>query len=93
VEASSPNEPFYYVVRYLVGFKPVIAKLAICDGRLYCVKVKTNEVIERAADFFDEPTALPREMEGIARSFRVAALNPICLAQSNAGWTPIGGSC
>jgi hypothetical protein len=93
VDSSSRDEPFYYVVRYLVGFKPAIAKLAIRDGRLYCVKVKSNEVSERPGVFFDEQTGLPREMEEIARSFRVASVNPVCLMQSNAGRVPIGGAC
>eukprot|EP00967_Tisochrysis_lutea_P041388 scaffold49724_cov31-Tisochrysis_lutea.AAC.1 len=78
---------------YLVGFKPAIAKLAICDGRLYYVKVKTNTVSGRATVFFNEPDQLANDMEEIIRSFHVAKMNPICLAQSNAGKVPVERSC
>lgn len=93
VDPAAPGEPFYYVVRYLVGFKPAIAKLAICDGRLYYVKVKTNTVSGRATVFFNEPDQLANDMEEIIRSFHVAKMNPICLAQSNAGKVPVERSC
>ncbi len=85
VERTSRSPP-YYIVRYVVNFKPVIAKLTIVQDRLYCVKVRATE--ERSGSFFDEESALRQEMEAIVRSFRVAQISRRCVRESNQGSVP-----
>ena len=51
--------PQYYVVRYLVNDRPAIAKLAVVQGRLFCLKVRAQrdvEVAGRADTYFAQPS-------------------------------------
>lgn len=84
----------YYVVRYELGGRPAIAKLAVVQQRLYCVKVRATE--EKPAGFFDVPEAsssLRADMEAVIESFNVVAVNSPCLSKSNAGSVPDEGVC
>ena len=85
VQRTSRSPP-YYIVRYVVNFKPVIAKLTIVQDRLYCVKVRATE--ERSGSFFDEESALRQEMEAVVQSFRVAQISRRCVRESNQGSVP-----
>ena len=85
VQRTSRSPP-YYIVRYVVNFKPVIAKLTIVQDRLYCVKVRATE--ERSGSFFDEESALRQEMEAVVQSFRVAQISRRCVRESNQGNVP-----
>ena len=82
----------YYVVRYQVGGKPVIAKLAVAQQRLYCIKIRAKE--EEKAGFFERAGGkLLSDMEAIAQSFGVVAVNYPCLESSNAGKVPDEDVC
>lgn len=87
------RSPSYYIVRYVVDFKPVIAKLTIVQDRLYYVKVRATA--ECSGSFFDEESALLQDMEAIVRSFRVAPISRRCVRESNQGRMPIdsGRAC
>lgn len=89
--AGSIKGSSYYVIRYLVGAKPAIAKLAVIQNRLYCIKVKANK--KASASFFDEPSTLQVDMESIVASYNAFPVNFICLGQSNKGNIPTAGSC
>lgn len=92
----------YYVVRYQVGFKPAVAKLAIVQQRLYVLRVRATKPADASA-FFADATAgtaagrggglLRAEMEGIAESYTAAPVNFPCLDQSNKLRVPAAGEC
>ena len=92
-EKTASKGSSYYLVRYQVGGKPAIAKLAIIQQRLYCLKVKATAPAPRPLAFFDEASALQSEMEAIADSYNAAAVNYPCLEQSNKGSVPAAGVC
>ena len=82
----------YYVVRYQLGGRPAIAKLAVVQQRLYCIKVRATE--EQLAGFFErEDGSLRADMEALIESYNVVAVNSPCLARSNAGGVPDEGMC
>jgi hypothetical protein len=83
----------YYVIRYQVDAKPRIAKLAVVQQRLYCLRVRATA--PAPSDFFDAKGAsgLRAEMEAIAESFGAFAVNLPCVAQSNSGRVPSEGMC
>ena len=82
----------YYVVRYQVGARPAIAKLAVVQQRLYCIKVRATKV--EKLDFFERDGGhLRSSMEAICQSFSIVAINAPCLVRSNAGSLPDGGIC
>ena len=77
----------YYVVRYQLGGRPAIAKLSVAQQRLYCIKIRAAKAEERPG-FFEREGALRQDMEAIAASFSVVAVNGPCLAKSNKGSVP-----
>ena len=81
------------VVRYQVDAKPRIAKLAVVQQRLYCLRVRATA--PAPSDSFDAKGAigLRAEMETIAESFGAFAVNLPCVAQSNSGRVPSEGTC
>ena len=78
------------MVRYRVDARPAIAKLAIAQQRLYCLRVRAAK--SEAADFFEEDAAtsggLRAEMEDLVESYVVAPVDAACLAQSDKGEAP-----
>ena len=81
----------YYLIRYQIGGRPAIAKLAVVQQRLYCIKVRAAK--EEKAGFFEREGALLADMEAIAQSFSVVAVNAPCLQRSNKGSVPDEGAC
>ena len=72
----------YCCVCYRVGGKPAMAKLAVVQDRLYCLKVRAAKPV--APDAF-EASALQAQMARIVNSFEVAVISRACLGRSNAG--------
>ena len=86
-ERTSFKGRSYYVVRYEVDGRPAIAKLAVAQQRLYCLRVRAASR-SPASGFFETRGPLRDEMEAIARSYVVSAVDSACLAQSNTGSVP-----
>ena len=82
----------YYVVRYQMGGRPAIAKIAVAQQRLYCIKVRA-EKDQAKAGFFERESSVRTDMETIADSFSVVAVNSPCLMRSNAGKVPGADAC
>mmetsp|Transcript_33207 Transcript_33207/g.87293 ORF Transcript_33207/g.87293 Transcript_33207/m.87293 type:complete len:224 (-) Transcript_33207:231-902(-) len=83
----------YCLVRYQIGGKPAIAKLAVVQQRLYCLKVRAAK--PGPAAFFEMSSALlvRSDMEALAESYRVSAVVPACLRASNSGTARSDGVC
>jgi hypothetical protein len=81
----------YYLVRYMVDFKPRIAKIAVVQQRLYCLRVFASQPAK--SDFFDSGGAVLADMEAIAESYRAVAVNAPCLDVSDSGRVPAAGAC
>ena len=86
----------YYLVRYQLGYsansaRPAIAKLAVIQQRLYCIKVKAAK--PAPLDFFEKESPLRSEMESLVESYRASAVDAACLQTSNAGKVPGVGVC
>ncbi len=82
-----------YVIKFLVGSKPGIIKLAIAQDRLFYIKVKANKLVKKPLSFFDDASALRFDMEQLADSFVVRQIRPTCLTASNRGEVPAEGVC
>ncbi len=82
-----------YVIKFLVGSKPGIIKLAIAQDRLFYIKVKANKLVKKPLSFFDDASALRSDMEQLADSFVVRQIRPACLKASNRGAVPAEGVC
>ena len=85
-ERTSFRGMSYYVVRYEVAGRPAIAKLAVAQQRLYCLRVRAAS--RSAPSFFETTGPLRDDMEAIAESYSVAAVDDACLTQSNKGSVP-----
>ena len=83
----------FYEIRYQMSGRPAIAKLAVVQLRLYCLKVRASKVVEPAGAFFERESSLRSDMEAIADSFSVVAVNSPCLSTSNKGGVPADGVC
>ena len=57
-EKLSSGGTTYYVVRYQVGNKPAIAKLAVLQNRLYVLRVRAAKPLAAVSSFFEEPSAV-----------------------------------
>lgn len=88
--AAVGRQPAYYMVRYLVNDRPAIAKLAVVQGRLYCLKVRAERDVTAgtSARFFDVDSPLRRDMELVASSYAAAPISGRCLRASNSGAAP-----
>ena len=82
-----------YLIKFLVGSKPGIIKLAIAQDRLFYIKVKANKLVKKPLSFFDDASALRSDMEQLADSFVVRQIRPTCLKASNRGAVPAEGVC
>ena len=60
----------YYVIRYQVNNKPAIAKLAVLQQRLYCIR---HERRSRLKLTFDKESALREDLEAITESYFASA--------------------
>ena len=91
MSASVEGGGSYYLIRWLCGAKPGVAKLAIFQDRLYCLRLRAAK--PASPSFFDEPSALRDELEAIASSYRATAISYPCLGRSNEGVAPRAGLC
>ena len=81
----------YYVVRYQVGAKPAVAKLAVLQQRLYCCTVRAEKPAKLS--FFDDESQLRADMESIIDSYSASPVNAPCLDASSKGSVPAEGVC
>ena len=66
----------------------MIAKLAIRQGRLYCLKVRADAVV--GGDWAEQSSALRQDMEAIVSSYAAVPISRRCVRDSNRGRVPSG---
>ena len=66
----------------------MIAKLAIRQGRLYCLKVRADAVV--GGDWAEKSSALRQDMEAIVSSYAAVPISRRCVRDSNRGRVPSG---